>query len=123
MDGLLSLAADTTGLIPDVYLDGVPYQVTAGLTYWLLRHHAACGAKVTLPAWVTSWEHLGDRLGARWGVHAWHPSHWDGYYETMVDVPASTPGSMPLTMAMVRERRKEKQAQLALLALEEARGG
>lgn len=60
------------------------------------------------------------RVTERLAQHVWHPSHWDAYYAALADVPASTPGAVPLTMAMAREQRREKQAQLALLALEEA---
>lgn len=119
MDGLLSLADDPTGVLPDVFVDGVPYQVLSGLAYVLCKHHAACGARIRLHPWE-SWERLEARVSARLAQHVWHPSHWDSYYETLVDVPASTPGAVPLTMAMVREKRREKQAQLALLAREEA---
>lgn len=120
MDGL-RLLHDADAVLPDVFLAGVPYQITAGFAYWRLRHIAAWERlqawrvpTIRLHEWET-WEQLGDRIGSRLGVHIWHPRHWDQHYATMVDVPASTPGAVPLTRALVREKRREQRAQLALL--------
>lgn len=115
MDGLHPVPDET---LPDVFLGDVPYQITHALTFLRLKHLAAWGAPVTLHPW-DSWERLGDRLGARLGLHIWHPAHWEAHYAALPDVPASTPGAVPLTMAMVRAERQAAHAQLDLL-LEEA---
>lgn len=111
MEGL-SPIEDAT--LPDIFLNEQPYQITEARTYFRLKHLAGWGATITLHPWDT-WERLGDRVAARLTYHLWHPSHWDAYYAALPDVPASTPGAVPLTMAMVREQRRTAEAQLHFL--------
>lgn len=94
-------------IIPDVFVAGVPHQITAATTYFLLKNMAACGPRVRLHPW-DSWEELGERLSARLGLHLWHPRHWDRYYATRPDVPASTPGAVPLSGAQYRALLRAK---------------
>lgn len=100
--------------VPDVFVQGLPCQITLATTFFRLKHLAAWGAEIELHPW-DSWDRLGDRLGARLGRHIWHPDHWTAYYAALPDIPASTPGAVPLTRAMVRERRRTRERQLALL--------
>ena len=114
MPGIVPLAPEDPA-VPDVFIGDLPCQLTEARTFFRLKHLAAWGAEVSLHPWDT-WDRLGERLGARLGLHVWHPAHFDQYYETLEEQPASTPGAVPLTMQMVREKRREAKAQLALLA-------
>src|ERR1043166_6774752 len=115
MDGLQPVDDRT---LPDVFVRGVPMQITRARGYLFVKHMASWGADVTLHPWDT-WDTLGDRVSQRLGQHLWHPSHWDRYYAGLVDVPASTPGAVPLTRAEVR-RARQSQTDLFARSVEHA---
>jgi hypothetical protein len=97
----------------DVFLDGRPIRITQARTYFRLKHLASwlgmCkkpGAHtIELHVWET-WDALAVRIEHRFGKNLWYPSHWDQYYATLPEMPASTPGAQPRTMADVRAARK-----------------
>jgi hypothetical protein len=111
----------------DVFIDGRPIRITQARTYFRLKHLAdwlqMCktpGAHtIELHVWET-WDELAVRIEHRFGTHLWHPSHWDRYYATLPDTPASTPGASPRTMAEIRaalkaDKERKDEAQYALL--------
>lgn len=107
MEGLDPLDNDRE--LPDVFVRGQPMRLTQARAYFRLKGMQMWGAEVELHPWDT-WERLADRLDRRFGRHVWHLSHWDGYYETLPDVPASTPGAVPLTRAMARAQQRHEEA-------------
>jgi hypothetical protein len=117
MDGLQPL--EEKDGVADVFVDGRPMRITHARTYFRLKHLAAwlqmCNTPgahtIELYAWDT-WDDMALRIEARLGIYLWHPSHWDRYYETLPDTPASAPGVTPRTMAEMRAQlRTEQDAQ------------
>jgi hypothetical protein len=105
MDGLHPVDEPT---LPDVFVRGQPMQITQAPTYFRLKNLAAWGADIQIHPWDT-WDRLADRIGTRLGKHIWHLSHWDTYYATLPDVPASAPGAVPTTRAEARQKQQEQQ--------------
>ena len=60
----------------DLTIHGVPFRLQTALEFFRMKAMANWGADVKIAAWDT-WDHLGDRLGARLGQHIWHPVHWE----------------------------------------------
>ena len=107
MEGLEPL--DNERGLPDVFVRGQAMRLTQARAYFRLKNLQMWGVDIHLHPWDT-WEHLADRLDARFGRHIWHLSHWDAYYATLPDVPASTPGAVPLTRAMARAQQQAEAA-------------
>lgn len=103
MEGLEPV--DNERELPDVFVRGQPMRMTQARAYFRLKNLQMWGAEVELHPWDT-WDRLADRLDKRLGRHIWHPAHWDGYYATLPDVPASAPGAVPLTRAMARAQQQ-----------------
>lgn len=103
--------------VADVFLWDVPYRITEAQAYFMLKHLCEWFgltrtlSPIQLAEW-DDWDSLGDRLSDRWGRFLWHPSHWETYYATLPERPASTPGATPRRMAEIRAQlRREKDLQ------------
>ena len=108
--------------VVDVFIDRQPMRITQAPAYFRLKNIAAWSAlredkgrlsKVRLRP-GDDWDSLGDRLSKRWQVHVWHPSHWDSYYATLPDVPASVLAAREWLQALYAPLAENEEGQYKL---------